>query len=99
MLSFLPKNPSDIMQELKAKFRQRRKDLGYTQKELSIRSGVSLGSLKRFESSGQISLESLLRLAVIIECLEDFEGICCKMERVYMSIDEVIGDGKKVNRR
>ena len=90
MLSFLPKNSSDIMQELRAKFRQRRKDLGYTQKELSIRSGVSLGSLKRFESSGQISLESLLRLAVIIECLEDFEGICCKMERVYMSIDEVL---------
>ena len=92
MLSFLPKNPSDIMQELRAKFRQRRKDLGYTQKELSIRSGVSLGSLKRFESSGQISLESLLRLAVIIECLEDFEGICCERERVYMSIDEVIGE-------
>ena len=90
MLSFLPKNPSDITQELRAKFRQRRKDLGYTQKELSIRSGVSLGSLKRFESSGQISLESLLRLAVIIECLEDFEGICSERERVYMSIDEVI---------
>jgi len=91
MLSFLPKNPSDIMQEIRAKFRQRRKDLGYTQKELSIRSGVSLGSLKRFESSGQISLESLLRLAVILECLEDFEEICCERERVYMSIDEVIG--------
>ena len=54
MLSFLPKTPNDMMEELKIKFKKRRKEQGYTQKELATRSGVSMGSLKRFESSGQI---------------------------------------------
>ena len=75
MLSFLPSSPSELMDTLKTKFRQRRKALGYTQPELSSRSGVSLGSLKRFENSGQISLESLLKLALVLECLGDFDGV------------------------
>ena len=75
MLSFLPKKPQDIMQELRVKFKERRKSIGYTQTECAARSGVSLGSLKRFESSGQISLDSLLKLAFVLECLGDFDGV------------------------
>ena len=90
MLSFLPKNSSDIMQELKVKFKERRRTLGYTQSELATRSGVSLGSLKRFESSGQISLESLLKLALVLECLEDFEAVCQPKEVMPKSIEELL---------
>ena len=91
MLSFLPKNPTDIMQELQTKFKERRKSLGYTQNELATRSGVSLGSLKRFEGSGQISLESLLKLALVLECLGDFSAVCCEEEENFESMDEVLG--------
>ncbi len=91
MLSFLPKAPHDITEELRAKFKARRKSLNYTQDELAIRSGVSLGSLKRFESSGKISLESLLKLALVLECLEDFSGVCEVEEEKFKSIDEVLG--------
>jgi len=90
MLSFLPKTPNDIMQELQAKFKKRRKSLGYTQSELATRSGVSLGSLKRFEGSGQISLESLLKLALVLECLGDFSAICCEEEERFVSMDDLI---------
>jgi len=90
MLSFLPKTPIEIMQELKAKFRERRKSLGYTQNELATRSGVSLGSLKRFERSGQIALESLLKLALVLECLEDFSDVCCEDEERFGSIEEIM---------
>jgi transcriptional regulator with XRE-family HTH domain len=86
MLSFLPKNPSEMMYELQVRFKARRRTLGYTQKVLAERSGVSLGSLKRFESSGQISFESLLKLALVLECLEDFEGVCVKKEEMPRSI-------------
>jgi len=89
MLSFLPKTPNSIMQELSTRFRIRRKTLGFSQKELSTRSGVSLGSLKRFEQSGEISLESLLKLAVILECLEDFEEVCRERVEVPKSLDDV----------
>jgi len=95
MLSFLPKTPTDIMQELQSKFKERRKSLGYTQPELATRSGVSLGSLKRFEGSGQIALESLLKLALVLECLEDFSGVCCEEEERYGSMDEILKNQKK----
>jgi len=90
MLSFLPPTSSEIMDTLKSKFRQFRKALGYTQPELSSRSGVSLGSLKRFESSGQISLESLLRLAFVLECLGDFTSLCEVEDEKFESMDEVL---------
>jgi transcriptional regulator with XRE-family HTH domain len=42
---------------------------------LAERSGVSLGSLKRFEQNGQISFENLLKLAQILGQLEAFEHL------------------------
>jgi len=90
MLSFLPPTPSEMMDTLKTRFRQRRKALGYTQTELSERSGVSLGSLKRFERSGQISLESLLKLALVLECLGDFGAVCEGREMMPKSIEDLL---------
>ena len=90
MLSFLPKTPQDITEELRTRFKERRKVMGYTQTECASRSGVSLGSLKRFERSGQISLESLLKLAFVLECLGDFEGVCVEREEMPKSLDEVL---------
>ena len=94
MLSFLPKNPQDVMEELRVKFKERRTSMGYTQTECAIRSGVSLGSLKRFERTGQISLESFLKLAFVLECLGEFDGVCEVKEERFGSIDEVIKDEK-----
>jgi transcriptional regulator with XRE-family HTH domain len=90
MLSFLPKTPTDVMHELSTKFKARRKSLGLTQIELATRSGVSLGSLKRFEGSGQIALESLLKLALVLECLGEFSAVCCEVEEGFESIEEVV---------
>ena len=92
MLSFLPKTPTDVMHELSAKFKKRRKSFGLTQTELATRSGMSLGSLKRFEGSGQIALESLLKLALVLECLGDFSGVCCEEEERFGSIEEVVDE-------
>ena len=90
MLSFLPPTPSEMMETLKSKFKQRRKALGYTQPELASRSGVSLGSLKRFERFGQISLESLLKLALVLKCLGEFGALCEVEEMEFESIEEVL---------
>jgi len=90
MLAFLPKNPSDMMSEISLRFKTRRKALKLTQKELSEKSNVSLGSIKRFEQSGQIAFEFLLKLALVLECLEDFEGICGEREEVLESLEGII---------
>ena len=90
MLSFLPPTPNDIQDILKQKIKNRRKELKITQNELSLRSDVSLGSIKRFESSGQISLESLLKIAFVLDCLEDFKSICTKKDILPNSIEELL---------
>ena len=64
--------PDSILSGLTARVKARRKALKITQKQLSTKSGVSYGSLRRFESSGEISLYSLLRIAQALDCLEDF---------------------------
>ncbi len=90
MLNINISTPSTMMQILKEKFKERRLALDLTQEGLSTKSGVSLGSLKRFESSGQISLESLLKLALVLECLDDFNTIADKKVTQVNSIDELI---------
>ncbi len=64
-----------ITQELIKRFKKRRKESKLTQKDLSIRSGVSYGSIRRFESSGNISLQALLKLGRVLGCLEDFKEL------------------------
>jgi transcriptional regulator with XRE-family HTH domain len=67
--------PSDIQASLADKFRVLRKAQDYSQEEMAKISGVSLGSLKRFENSGQISLESLLKLSYLLDRLNDFKSV------------------------
>lgn len=67
------KNQDDYREEIREKARTRRLELNLTQSGLAKRSGVSLGSVKRFESTGEISLSSLLDIALALGCLEDFE--------------------------
>ena len=69
------KLPSDILEETAQKHRNLRRQLKLSQVELAQRSGVSLGSIKRFEQTGKISFESLLRLAQILGRLSEFEPI------------------------
>lgn len=71
-----------------SRLRRRRLDAGWSQAELSDRSGVPLGTLKRFESTGQISLDTLLRLARPLSALHEFDALF--PESAYASLDEVI---------
>jgi transcriptional regulator with XRE-family HTH domain len=69
------KTPTAVMEELVQKVQQLRKKDGISQHELAKRSGVSFGSSKRFETTGQISLESLLKLAYYFNRLADFAPV------------------------
>ena len=71
----LERQPSDLLGQTADHHRTLRKQKGLSQAELARRSGISLGSLKRFEQTGQISFESLLRLANTLDRLTDFERL------------------------
>ena len=61
-----------------------------TQKELSMRSGVSLASIKRFEQTGEISFVSLLQIATVLDEMDSFANLF--EGREYESIQEVINE-------
>ncbi|MDY3201232.1 MAG: helix-turn-helix transcriptional regulator [Arcobacter sp.] len=90
MLAINISTPKSIMQDLKDKFKQKRLSLNLTQEGLSNKSGVSLGSIKRFETSGEISFESLLKIALVLNCLDDFKNIANKKDEQYDSMDDLL---------
>lgn len=69
------KLPSHILLETAEKAKALRKRKKISQAELAERAAVSLGSLRRFEQTGQISYESLLKISLILGQLEDFEQV------------------------
>jgi len=81
-------NILDIKQRLATRIKKRRKEAKITQAELAERSGVSLGSVKRFEGIGEISLINLLRIASVLGYENDFEKLFERKN--YQSIDEII---------
>lgn len=70
-----------------------RKRKKITQKQLAARSGVSLGSLKRFEQSGEISLQSLKIIAIALDMENELEGLFDNVP--FASIEEVINEQTK----
>ena len=59
-----------------------------SQKEFSSRSGVSLGSLKRFEQTGEISLQSFTKLAIALGAEGKLEALF--KEVPFDSIEEIL---------
>lgn len=100
MIHLDAQTPETLSRQIAQRERQRRRERHLTQAEMTERSGVSLGSLKRFEQTGQISLDSLLRLAAVLGCSSDFDDLFKQPE--YTSIQEVIDDAernRKANQR
>jgi len=90
-------NPVSIAKKLALRLRKRRLFLNMSQKSLSEKSGVSLGSIKRFENSGEISLKHLLKLALVIDALDEFHNLF--PEKEYKSIDDILKSRKQKERK
>jgi transcriptional regulator with XRE-family HTH domain len=92
MVNFaINKKPYDFLQEIALRHKALRKQAGFSQSELAKRSGVSLGSLKRFELTGQISFESLLQLADVLNRLNDFDTILQPLDNLD-AIEKLFSD-------
>jgi transcriptional regulator with XRE-family HTH domain len=72
MISINIITPQEILRTIAAKAKAKRLSLDLSQQTLSERSGVSYGVLKKFEQTGQISLASVLKLALALGALDDF---------------------------
>ena len=62
------KTPTEIGVLIAQRIRSVRRKRKLSQVKLSEKSGVSLGSVKRFERNGEISLISLTKIAIALNC-------------------------------
>lgn len=82
------KTPGEIDKMIADRIRSIRRRRKISQERLSEKSGVSLGSVKRFERSGEISLISLTKIAIALEIERELEDL---FEEVpFLSIEEII---------
>ena len=61
--------------DMAARVRALRLQQQWTRRTLAFRSGVSLGSLERFERTGKISLQSLLKISHTLARLHEFDTL------------------------
>ena len=88
MVNVFLKSASEINTDIAKRMAGIRKRRKISQEELAKRSGVSLGSLKRFEQTGDISLISLTKLAMALGLENELDGLFSDVP--FDSIEEVI---------
>lgn len=83
--------PYEIMRHIAKRAREKRLSLNLSQEGLAKQSGVSYSVLKKFEHSGKISLESLLKLAMALESLAAFNDLFEPKSLIeFSSLDQLL---------
>ncbi|MEN9742299.1 MAG: hypothetical protein RLZZ65_104 [Bacteroidota bacterium] len=72
--------PTLAQQQIALQVKKLRKHAGYTQAELAKRAQCSLGSYKRFENTGLIAFDALLRIAFVLKRLDTLTSVFEKTE-------------------
>lgn len=88
--------PVEVAQHMAKAAKARRLSLNLSQQSLAERSGVSLGALKKFEQKAKISLESLLKLALTLDRLNDFVTLFKEESpQDFATLDELINQKQR----
>lgn len=88
-------SPSKAQKLLSGHIKARRLEMGLTQEGLAVRAGVALPTLRKFEQKGSISLESFLKLMLVLDGLEDIVQSCAPKQTEFASIDDVLQADKQ----
>ena len=65
-------SPVDVMLSVAQRAKALRLEQNITQQELADKVGIAIGTVKRFEKSGEIQFNHLLRLALVLGRLDEF---------------------------
>lgn len=90
---------SQAQKKVSENVRDRRLAMELTQEGLAERSGVPLATLRKFEQKGVISLESLLKLLMVVGGLEDAIQALKPTKPNFTSIDDVLKERNTVSRK
>ncbi|TIH11260.1 XRE family transcriptional regulator [Marinifilum sp. JC120] len=89
-MSLLNKTPADSFATLGQNIREQRLIRNWTQKALAERSGVPLSTLRKFEQTGKISLESFVQICFCLDILDDLVQATEPRKQKFTSMDQVL---------
>lgn len=88
MINLTQRTYKEINNEIAERMVALRKRKKISQSDLAKKSGVSFGSIKRFEQTGEISLSSLTKIAIALDAEDEMEQLFTNVE--FASIEEII---------
>lgn len=97
ILSVIDRNADTVLKNISAKVKARRLEMNLTQEGLASRAGISYGTYRRFETSGEISLRNLVMVAMALNAADDFDNIFSTP--TYQSINDLTALNKISNRK
>lgn len=92
-IDLLVMSHQEKLERIASNVKQRRKQYKLTQKELASKAGVTYASYRRFEETGQISLDSFVKIASVLD--SDDELLELFTRHHYNSIKEIIDENNK----
>jgi transcriptional regulator with XRE-family HTH domain len=95
MVNILP--TKDIQLTVAKRMKDARLSANLTQLSLSLRAGISLGSLKRFERAGEISFKGLVQLAFALRREDDIASLFLPQQKT--SLDALLEQAKNTQRQ
>jgi transcriptional regulator with XRE-family HTH domain len=81
--------PGRVAKGIATRMKAKRLRLGWSREMLATRAGVSPWTLKHFELTGQISLETLVKMAVVLGEIRGLEGLFAAMPEMPASLAEL----------
>ncbi len=95
-MTFTVLSSEDIALELALRVKSSRLAQRLTQEGLARRSGVSFGTLKKFERTGRIALVSFIRLVIVLDDKAALESLL--LEKKFSTLEEVLDVKSKPKR-
>jgi len=96
-MRFFLKTPEEIAEALAIRLKQLRLSNKWKRSTLAERSGVSESSLRRFESTGKVSLNNFLKLVFALGRLDEMDKIL--LPETAQSIKDLEKMEKKIPKR
>ena len=97
ILAIIEQTPDSVLRSLAVRVKARRLEQDLTQKALAARAGLAFATYRRFETSGEISLRNLLKLALALDAITGFEQLFA--ERRYETLDALLKSNESRERK
>lgn len=90
LLSLL--SPTDLQQQLAATVQRKRKQMKLSRRALAERSTVPAATIKKFETTGQISLRQFILLWQCVDQLETLSALTKETNQQPRTLKEVLSE-------